>query len=123
MGLLNLQMQFVDDVMSKLIPFINSHGLLITFGECLRTVEQQKLYFDQGKSKTMDSQHIKKLAIDLNFFYPIKLTLISDRNIIKPIGDYWESISIQHRWCGSWRGLIDSGKSSFIDIPHFEIKD
>ena len=39
----------------------------IDFGisEGLRTKERQKLLFEQGKSQTMNSKHLKGLAIDV----------------------------------------------------------
>lgn len=111
------QEAFVEDVM-RLILFVKSQGFTVTFGEVYRTVEQQKIYVQSGRSKTMDSDHCKRLAIDLNFFKDG--VLIQDREELKPIGDYWESLNPYNRWGGSWRGLIDAGKSKFKDLPHFE---
>ena len=65
----------------------------------------------------MDSQHLKKLAIDLNIF---KDGVLCSAEQIRPIGKFWESLSPVNRWGGSWRGLVETGKSSFVDSPHFE---
>jgi len=53
---------------SKLIQFANDRGWWLTGGELLRTKEQQEIYFNEGKSKTMNSKHLSRLAIDLNLF-------------------------------------------------------
>lgn len=119
MSLVVEQAAFLQDFI-KLIKFANEQGFVVTGGELLRPVEMQKLYVEQGRSKTMDSQHLKKLAGDLNFFRDG--VLIQDRNALKPLGEYWESLSQFNRWGGSWRGLVEARKSSFIDCPHFERK-
>ena len=40
-------------------------GFAVRLGEVQRPVEMQEFYVKSGRSKTMNSQHIKKLAIDL----------------------------------------------------------
>lgn len=92
-------------------------GFGVRLGEALRTPEQQKLYFASKASKTMNSQHLKKLAIDLNLIKDGRLATAKE---IKPLGDFWESLDPLNRWGGSWRGLVEAGKSSFVDSPHFE---
>lgn len=39
---------------------------------------------------------------------------------LKSLGDWWEALNPKNRWGGNWRGLVDAGKSHFIDCPHFE---
>jgi hypothetical protein len=117
MSLNSEQAAFLRDVV-KLFEFIWKSGYEITAGELYRTVEQQEIYVKTGRSKTMNSMHLKRCAIDLNFFKDGNL--IQDRDSIKPIGDHWESLNEKNRWGGNWRGLVDSGKSQFVDIPHFE---
>ena len=46
--------------------------------------------------------------------------LVEDSKEIYEIGKYWESLDTKNRWGGSWRGLIESGQSTFDDYPHFE---
>ena len=94
-------------------------GFGVRIGEVERTAEQQKIYVQTGRSKTMDSMHLKRCAIDLILVVGGK---IATREQIKPLGDYWESLDPKNRWGGNWRGLVDSGKSRFIDAPHFERK-
>ncbi len=107
---------FAADV-AKLIVRAFELGLRVRLGEALRTPEQQKLYFASGASKTMNSQHLKKLAIDLNLIKDGRLATVAE---IQPLGKWWESLAPENRWGGSWRGLVEAGKSSFVDSPHFE---
>lgn len=108
MGLSDEQWLFLQDV-AKLIEFAKSKGMKLTGGELLRTPEQQQLYYDQGKSKTLNSNHLKKLAIDFNLIVNNQLGTRSD---YRPLGQYWESLSPKNRWGGNFQGFIDS--------PHFE---
>ena len=110
------QAEFLRHV-RRLLDFADEIGFVVTLGEAYRTAEQQAIYVQTGRSKTMDSEHLKRRAIDLNLFKDGKLC---GRDGIKPLGDFWESLSPLNRWGGNWRGLVDAGKSSFIDAPHFE---
>lgn len=110
MSLSDEQWLFLQDV-AKLIDYVKSKGWKLTGGELFRTAEQQKIYFDSGKSKTMNSNHLKKLAIDLNIFDKENVFVL-DKNILQWIGDYWESLSKQNKWGGNYK--------NFIDCPHFE---
>jgi len=116
MSLLNEQFAFTHDV-SKLFHFIWANGFEFSIGEVMRPQEMQDIYVRTGRSKTEKSQHLKKLAIDLNIFKDGVLATVDQ---IKPIGKYWESLAEVNRWGGSWRGLVEAGKSTFIDSPHFE---
>lgn len=98
---------------AKLFNFILENGYQIRIGECQRTVEQQKIYFKQGKSKTMNSNHLKKLAIDL-FIFKNGEWFISKSQLQK-IGDFWESLDKNNRWGGNF--------ISFVDCPHFELNE
>lgn len=100
-----------------LIQRAHEMGFGVRLGEVLRTPEQQKLYFNTGRSKTMNSQHLKKLAIDLNLIVNGRLATAAE---IKPLGKWWEALDVANRWGGSWRGAVEAGNSSFIDSPHFE---
>jgi D-alanyl-D-alanine carboxypeptidase len=103
------QAAFLLDV-TRLIQFATKAGFMVTGGELYRTTEQQQIYMKTGRSKTMNSNHLKRCAIDLNFFINGNLTY--DRNILLPIGQYWESLNSKNSWGGNWK--------SFKDIPHFE---
>lgn len=92
-------------------------GFEVTLGEVLRPIEMQRIYVQRGSSKTMKSQHMEKLAIDLNLFKDGKLCSAEQ---IYPLGKWWEGLDPNNRWGGSWRGLVEAKKSSFVDSPHFE---
>jgi hypothetical protein len=109
MSLVNEQAAFLLD-MCKLIQKATEMGFVVTGGELARTVEQQQIYVKTGRSKTMNSIHLKRCAIDLNFFKDGKLTY--DVAVLRPVGDYWESLNPKNQWGGNWK--------SFKDVPHFE---
>lgn len=109
MSLVKEQAEFLKDV-AKLINFCFEQGWVITGGELFRTVEQQQMHLKAGRSKTMNSIHMKRCAIDLNFFKDGKL--VWDKEQLAPIGAYWESLNPKNRWGGNFRSLVD--------VPHFE---
>lgn len=109
MALVAEQAAFLQDA-AALIQYAAQHGWTITAGELYRTPEQQDIYVKTGRSKTNNSYHLKRLAIDLNFFKDGKL--IYDVQALKPLGQFWESLNPKNSWGGNW--------SSFKDVPHFE---
>jgi hypothetical protein len=112
MGMVDKQVTFTRNV-SKLIEKANQLEIGLTFGEAFRTEEQQSWYVRDGKSKTMNSRHLIRLAVDFNFFINGKLTY--DKAKLQALGDYWESLNPGvNSWGGNWQ--------SFIDTPHFEAK-
>lgn len=92
-------------------------GYEVRLGEVQRPIEMQEIYVRTGRSKTMDSMHLKKCAIDLVL---LKKGVVCSREEIKPLGTWWENRDLKNRWGGSWRGAVEAGKSSFVDAPHFE---
>jgi peptidoglycan L-alanyl-D-glutamate endopeptidase CwlK len=112
---LSEQQQKFSRNLGTLLTKIFSDGYEVTFGEVLRTQEMQDIYLKTGKSKTSNSMHLKKCAVDLNFFKDGVLVETPNE-----IGKYWESLDPLNRWGGSWRGLVEAKKSTFIDKPHFE---
>lgn len=110
MSLSDEQWLFLQDV-ARLIEYVKSHEWKLTGGELMRTIEQQKIYFDSGKSKTLNSSHIKKLAIDLAFFSPTGEYMFEKKDI-QWAGNYWEELDRQNKWGGNYK--------SFPDCPHFE---
>jgi hypothetical protein len=114
--LINAQAAFLLDA-AKLIQKAQELGFVATAGELWRPDEMQAIYVKSGRSKTMDSQHGKRLAIDLNIFLN---GVLCTREQIEPLGKWWESLTPLNRWGGSWRGLVEAKKSSFVDAPHFE---
>jgi hypothetical protein len=67
MSLSTEQAAFLLDA-CKLIQYATEQGFKVTGGELSRTPEQQALHVKAGRSKTMRSLHLKRCAIDLNFF-------------------------------------------------------
>lgn len=109
MSLVQEQAAFLLDA-AKLVQHATEQGFVVTGGELWRTPEQQKVYVQTGRSKTMASNHLRRLAIDLNFFKNGEL--VYDKNVLRLIGEYWESLNPANRWGGNFR--------SIVDVPHFE---
>lgn len=116
MGLVQEQWEFLKDV-SRLIIKADELGITLTAGEMFRTEEQQKIYFDTGKSKTMNSNHLKRLAVDFNFFIGGQLVYSHPR--IDELAKYWEGLNSKNRWGGNFDKNWNT-KDCFIDQPHFE---
>ena len=83
--------------------------------EGLRTLERQKELFESGKSQTMNSRHLRGLAVDIAIFIEGKLNwdfpnykLVADH--IKEVA---KELNVPITWGGDW--------ISFKDGPHFEL--
>jgi hypothetical protein len=115
MTLITEQHLFLLDV-AKLIVEAQKQNFIVTGGELYRTAEQQAIHVKAGRSKTMNSKHLQRLAIDLNFFTKSAdgtVQLTYDIAVLKPLGDFWELLSPgKNSWGGNW--------NSFKDVPHFE---
>lgn len=111
MSLVAEQAAFLLDV-CKLINAATNAGFVVTGGELYRTTEQQAIYVAAGRSKTMSSNHLRRCAIDLNFFRDGKLCY--DVEALRPLGEFWKSLNPKNDWGGFWK--------SFKDVPHFERK-
>ena len=114
---LSEQQRIFTKNVSKLIEYAYDNCIELTFGEVYRTREQQLIYMQAGKSKTMNSNHLRRLAVDFNVFINGDLTYKWED--IKPLGDYWESLHEKNRWGGDWNN--NEIKDGFIDTPHFEM--
>jgi hypothetical protein len=110
MSAIPIQAEFLLDA-CKLIAHATEQGFVVTGGELLRTPEQQKIYVQTGRSKTLDSDHLKRRAIDLMFFKDGQL--VWDKQVLAPIGAFWEALRPgKNRWGGNFQ--------SIKDVPHFE---
>lgn len=87
-------------LVGRLIDWAYKNGYEIVLGEAYRTKEQQELYVAAGKSKTMNSKHLKCLAIDINLFKDGKY--LTETPDYKPLGDYWKSLDPECVWGGDW---------------------
>jgi peptidoglycan L-alanyl-D-glutamate endopeptidase CwlK len=110
MSLRKEQSAFAVDLV-HLLTWASSNGYDFTIGEVQRTTEQQKIYYDTSRSKTMNSMHLHKCAADIFFFK--NGVLLSTKEQMQPIGNQWESMDARNSWGGNW---------GFKDVPHFERK-
>jgi hypothetical protein len=78
----------------------------LTFGEAYRTKEQQALYVQAGKSQTMRSKHLTRLAIDLQLF--IDGVYQQGWKAYEPLGHFWKSLDPGCTWGGDWVTLRDA---------------
>ena len=116
--LTKIQMEFMQHI-GLLLHHINmAPGYAVTGGELSRTKEQQAIHIKNGRSTTWNSKHLKRLAIDLNFFKQSKtgrwmyLKGPSAKKHLQQFGDYWESLHPNNVWGGNWK--------SPVDTPHFQ---
>lgn len=117
MTLMREQSAFLIHV-AELIREADELGFSTVGGELYRTPEQQALHVKNGRDQTMQSQHLKRLAVDLNFFRDAPdgtLKLTNDVEELRPLGEFWENLDPANRWGGNW--------SLFKDIPHFERRE
>ena len=113
-SLSDTQFEFLQDV-HKLLSYVVSQGWKITFGEVARPLEMQEIYVASGRSTTMNSKHLERLAIDLNFFEPVLeggWRYVCTREAIKMFGEFWENLHPKNKWGGNFR--------NFKDAPHFQ---
>ena len=106
------QAAFLLDV-CKLVEEATRLGFAVTAGEMYRTPEQQQIYVRTGRSKTLNSLHLQRRAVDLNFFQNGKL--VYNRDTLAPLGAYWESLHPLNSWGGNGQKLVD--------VPHFSRGD
>jgi hypothetical protein len=102
------QNAFLGDV-ARLIEFVRNtdNGMLISGGELYRTAEQEQIYVDSGRSNTMNSNHLRRLAIDLNFIQNGQI--VSDKATLQKYGDYWVSLNPYNRAGMNFKSLPDYG--------------
>lgn len=126
MSLSDRQKIFTRNI-GKLIEFAYANGFELTFGEVYRTLEQQKIYFNSGRSKTMKSRHLDRLAVDFNIFKDGEMLFSGlkkyefEYEIAKPLGAFWEQLNSLNVWGSDWdRNFATIDK--FHDPYHFEMK-
>lgn len=94
-----------------LIIWAYNNGYELTFGEAWRPPEMEAIYVKEGKSETMNSRHIVRMAVDLNGFK--NGVLLQSNTDYKPLGDFWKSINPANVWGGDFKTLQDD--------DHFEM--
>jgi hypothetical protein len=98
------QRSFVLDL-AELIQYAYRNNMEFTLGEAYRTEDQQAIYVRQRLSRTMDSYHRKRLAVDLNLF--IGNEYQKSAAPYRPLGDFWKSLNTLNHWGGDFAGLGD----------------
>jgi len=106
--------------LAKLILKIVGFGYETKIQELNRTLETQQEYVKSGKSKTLNSKHLDKLAADIVIFKN-GVAILSGPEY-RPLGEFWESLG--GRWGGRF-GLEDQpkevqDKELGWDCCHFE---
>jgi D-alanyl-D-alanine carboxypeptidase len=97
---------FLRDVV-LLLQYAWHEGFAVTGGELYRTEEQEAIYVANGRSSTMNSMHLQKLAIDLNFIWAG--SLLENKGALQKIGEFWKSLGPHNRWGGDWEHPVDAG--------------
>lgn len=95
---------------------ISQYDFMVVEG--LRTIETQKQYVAQGKSKTMNSYHLTGHAVDLA---PLENGAIDWNNkkgqfdaVAKAMKQAAKELNVSIEWGGDWK--------TFVDKPHFQVK-
>lgn len=96
--------------LAKLLQHVEVIGLTCSVGEVFRTQEQAELYANQGKG-IVNSQHCKKLAVDLFLFSNGRF--LQKKDDYKLLGEFWERLHPENEWGGSWKKQ---------DLVHFQMK-
>lgn len=105
-------------MLSSLIGFAYENGCQLTLGEAYRTEDQQRIYVNSGRSKTMNSRHRDRLAVDLNIFRDG--VYLPGGDSYRLLGEKWEELG--GRWGGRF-GVSPENYSKEIgwDANHFEL--
>lgn len=91
---------------AKLLMKAFELGYDARLGELQRTAEQQEVYMKTGRSKTMNSMHLKKCAVDIYFTKAGQIVYPEE------LGRYWESLNSLNQAGMFWK--------TFKDAPHYE---
>jgi peptidoglycan L-alanyl-D-glutamate endopeptidase CwlK len=83
--------------------------------EGVRTPQRQQELYAAGKSRTLNSRHLKGLAVDIAIFVDGKLTWEFKyyEEVAKHVLKVCAEMGIPVVWGGAWRG--------FVDAVHFEL--
>lgn len=122
------QKTFLQNI-CRLVEFAFKNGYELTCGEFFRSPETQHAHVMAGRSQTMNSLHLKRLAADFNIFINGRL-LFSDSAQVnsdllkaKSLGDYWVSLNVKNRWGGDFDKDGNPINGAFKDGGHFEMQD
>lgn len=120
------QFRFMRNV-AHLINYAFENGFQVSGGELHRSQETQQRHVAEGRSQTMNSMHLKRLAIDLNIFVDGYL-LFSNQNKVdgdllkaRPLGEMWTGLHPDNRWGGDFDQDGNPLNGKFKDGSHFEM--
>lgn len=84
--------------------------------EGLRSRDRQKMLFDAGKSRTLDSEHCKGRAVDVCVLIDGKAnwTFANYATVAKAVKAAARQLDVEIEWGGDW--------PTFKDGPHFQLK-
>lgn len=105
---------------ARLMIFMHQTGYEFTYGETYRSPQEAerlyKLYkAGRGPRASLNSEHTKKLAIDLNLFKDGKFLKSTEAH--KMFGEWWENQHINCRWGGRYG---DGNHYEFLEKPREE---
>lgn len=116
MKLSDQQAIFTKNVVCLIYYLIDVLGWKVVIGEVWRREVTQKWLFKKGWTKTLNSDHRYKLAVDL--FVWIEGIFLNNakenKEVMKSAGDYWKTLNKQNYWGGDYK--------TFCDINHFGMK-
>jgi hypothetical protein len=111
MSLVEKQFEFALHV-SSLINKAEQLGFMCSLGEAYRPPEMAKIYASTGKG-ILNSQHCKRLAIDLQLF-DIHGNYLDEPQHYDMLGAYWKSLTPLNRYGGDFPRR---------DANHFEMQE
>jgi len=103
MRLSEKQVKFTG-MLGKLLVFASDNEIPIKIVELYRSPEKQFNLYKKGKTKTLNSSHIKGLAVDLAIIKDGQY--ITEETAYVSLGEYWEEVG--GVWGGSWHTFKDS---------------
>lgn len=118
------------EMVSKLTLHAAEHGRHICWLELYRDAQRQRMLVKMGKSKTMRSQHLEGLAIDVCLLSEVGKDngLDYEPRSYRFLGEFWESLTIHPEITPIWGGRfgVDAEKYDVEigwDPMHFEVRN
>lgn len=93
----------VNDLLTMIKPALSANGYLLKITEWNRTIETQRKYVKEHKSKTLRSKHLQGLAVDFAVIKNSKYLI--NAPLLHIMGNYW--IEIGGVWGGEWSDPYD----------------
>lgn len=109
---------------SRLVAIINEAIKIIDFTvlDGVRTIEEQRILFARGKTKTMNSKHLDGLAVDLAP-WPVNW---ADTEMFCVLAGVMRAVAFKQgkelRWGGDWDRDDQTKDERFRDYGHFELR-